>query len=297
MRYFAAVADEQSILAAARVLHITQPALSRQIQDLEEAVGVPLFGRYAKGVQLTEAGQSFLADAKDVLARIERARDKAHRIAQGLSGALKLGVLPSYLSMPRTLRILNHFRVQNPDVLLTIEPMLSSQQERALRTGDLDAGIMAWRKPEDHFFAGVVLHRERFVLAMPAARAREGCLPTRLADVAEESFVWFSRERSSAQHSMLIAECAKAGFVPKIAQIGTDMPTVLGLVAAGMGLALVPASLDQAAVSSVTFIALTDLAATFDLELVYPAAQGSPTLARLLDSVHFVLSQEPTGRG
>lgn len=292
LRYFAAVADELSILAAARILHITQPALSRQIQDLEEAVGVALFERHAKGVQLTDAGVSLLKDAKDILARLEQARDRAHRIAQGLSGELKLGVLPTYLSMPRTLGILNHFRQHNPEVLLTIEPMLSSQQMRAIRAGEIDAGIMAWREAEDSSLSGIVLQRERFVLAMPQERAVQTQLPTHLADIAAEPFVWFSRDRSSAQHSLLIAECSKAGFVPKITQIGTDMPTVLGLVAAGMGFALVPASLQNLGPPSVTFIKLKDLSATFDIEFVYSLSRRSPTLSRIIESVCTVMSSE-----
>ena len=134
LRYFIAVAEEGSIIAASRALNITQPALSRQIRDLEGNIGVPLFERHAKGVQLTEAGLSYLQDAKQSLLQLEQARDRAHRIAQGQTGSFKLGIMPSYLASPVTLAILEHFRERNPEILLSIEPLLG-EPDLAISSG------------------------------------------------------------------------------------------------------------------------------------------------------------------
>ncbi|EHP43426.1 LysR family transcriptional regulator [Cupriavidus basilensis OR16] len=292
LRYFIAVAQEGSIIAASRALSITQPALSRQIQDLEANIGVPLFERHAKGVQLTDAGMSFLQDARQSLLQLEQARDRAHRIAQGQTGSFTLGIMPSYLASPVTLAILAHFREQNPEILLSIEPLLSLQQAQAIRSEELDGGIMAWRAPDDASLNGIALYHERFVLAMPAQPSAPAKRARRLADIAGERFVWFNREKSSAQHNLLIAACAKAGFTPHIVQIGTDTPTILGLVAAGMGCALVPASSQRHAPPTIAFIALADLTDGVDIEFVYSAARRSPRVQRFIASVRHVTGKK-----
>ncbi|MDF3832252.1 LysR substrate-binding domain-containing protein [Cupriavidus basilensis] len=293
LRYFIAAAEEGSIIAASRALNITQPALSRQIQDLEGSIGIRLFERHAKGVQLTDAGLSFLQDAKQSLQELQRARDRAHRIAQGQTGTFKLGIMPSYLASPVTLEILQHFRERNPEILLSIEPLLSLPQAQAIRSEELDGGIMAWRTPDDATLSGITLYRETFVLAVPAQASTQATRPRRLADVAGEHFVWFDRERSGAQHSLLMAACARAGFAPHVVQIGTDTPTILGLVAAGMGCALVPASARLHSPPTVAFVALADLAEGVDIEFSYLAARRSPRIQRFIESVRHVAGRKP----
>jgi DNA-binding transcriptional LysR family regulator len=289
LRYFIAVAESQSIIAASRMLNIVQPALSRQIRDLEDQVGTPLLIRHTKGVELTSAGASFLHDAKQMLRDAADACERANRIGQGLSGTLKIGVLPNYLSLPETLSILRHFREHQADVILSVEPMLSLQQAQSIRSGELDGGIMAWRPKDDAALSGVRLLREGFVLAMPTASTHASSAPESLADVAAEKFIWFSRDRSAPQHDTLIAACARAGFVPNIAQIGTDIPTILGLVAAGMGCAFVPASVKPVCPPTVHLVPLKDLNAQFDVEFVFSAGTYPRTVERFLASVRSVV--------
>ncbi|CAG2159946.1 LysR family transcriptional regulator [Cupriavidus numazuensis] len=289
LRYFIAVAESQSIIAASRALNIVQPALSRQIRDLENQVGTPLFVRHTRGVELTPAGASFLLDARQILRDAADACERASQIGQGLSGTLKIGVLPNYLFLPETLAILGHFRDHQADVMLSVEPMLSLQQAESIRNGELDGGIMAWRPKEDATLRGVRLLRDGFVLALPSASAQAASLPERLADVASETFIWFSRDRSAPQHDALIAACARAGFVPNIAQIGTDIPTILGLVAAGMGCAFVPASVRPVCPPTVHLVALKDLNVQLDVEFVCSADTCPPTVERFLASVRSVV--------
>ncbi|MFJ4294009.1 LysR family transcriptional regulator [Cupriavidus sp. NPDC089707] len=289
LRYFIAVAEARSIVAAARALNIVQPALSRQVKDLEDYIGAPLLVRHAKGVKLTPAGVSFLNDAKQLLRHTLDARDRAHRIGQGLGGTLKIGALPNYLVLPEALAILKDFREHQADVVLSVEPMLSLQQAKSIRNGELDGGILAFRSKDDPSLQGIRLLREGFVLAMPALVKNSRTAPKKLADVATEKFIWFSRDRSAPQHDALIAECAKAGFVPHIAQIGADIPTMLGLVAAGMGYAFVPASTRAACPPSVHLLPLKGLDAEFDVEFVYSREAQSPPVERFVASVRRVL--------
>lgn len=296
LRYFIAVAEAQSIVAAARTLNIVQPALSRQIKDLEDYIGTPLLIRHAKGVTLTAAGASFLDDARQLLCNTLEARDRAHRIGQGLGGTLKIGALPNYLVLPETLAILRDFREHQADVVLAVEPMLSLQQAQSIRNGELDGGILAWRASDDPSLQGIRLLREGFVLAMPDTITNSRSAPRKLADVAAEKFIWFSRDRSAPQHDALIAECAKAGFVPQIAQIGADIPTMLGLVAAGMGFAFVPASTRAACPPSVELLPLRDLDVKFDVEFVYSREAQSPPVERFVASVRRVVGATASQR-
>ncbi|WP_051974804.1 LysR family transcriptional regulator [Cupriavidus necator] len=289
LRYFVAVAEARSIVAASRALNIVQPALSRQIRDLEEHVGTALLVRHPKGVQLTAAGVGFLQDARQLLHDADQACDRAHRIGQGLSGTLRIGVLPNYLALAQTTSILEDFREHQADILLSVEPMLSAQQADSIRNGELDGGIMAWRPKDDPSLDGHLLLRDSFVLAMPAAQEEPAAI--RLADLASEKFIWFSRERSPAQHDALVAECARSGFFPRIVQIGTDIPTMLGLVAAGMGYAFVPESIRPMCPPTVRLLRLRDLRTQFDVEFAFhaQAQTRAPAVDRFLMSVRRVV--------
>jgi len=288
LRYFIAVADSQSIIGASRELNIAQPALSRQIKDLEDLIGAELLSRHTKGVQLTDAGRYFLGRARQILADTRDARNQACLIGDGRSGFLKIGVVPGYLSLPRTLSALQHFRRMQPNVVLSVEPLLSQAQAHAIRLEKLDGGIMAGREIADTSLRGLHLYRERFLLAIPDDLVDRSIFPNVLADVATKPFIWFNRERSPLLHDSLIAECKMANFVPHVVQFGTDMPTVLELVAAGMGCAFVPAGMSRYCASNVKLIELKDLTATFDVEFVF-GSYPSATVKRFIESLHHVL--------
>lgn len=129
LRYFIAVAQAGSVVAGARAIGIVQPALSRQILELEAAIGTPLLARKARGVQLTAAGESFLRDARQLLADLQTGRDRALRCAAGQLGELHLGVLPNYLSATVVTNVLQAFRAACPEVKVSVAPMLSAEQE------------------------------------------------------------------------------------------------------------------------------------------------------------------------
>lgn len=282
LRYFVAVAESGSLLAAARSVGIVQPALSRQIRQLEEGVGTALFVRSSSGMALTAAGEGFLCDAKKLLADLQRSQERALRAARGEEGELRLGVLPNYLSLPIFAEALSAFRRACPAVNISVLPMLSAQQAVAIDRKEIDAGVMAWRSHEAAHLGSVLLLRERFVLAVPAEIARALPGHPQLADVGACSFVWFDPIRSVAQHHFLMVQCSKAGFVPEVGQMGSDIPTMIGLVAAGMGCAFVPASLASACPATVTLVELDEVAEVFDVDLAYDARHVAPVLRQFL---------------
>ncbi|RQS67292.1 LysR family transcriptional regulator [Burkholderia sp. Bp8963] len=282
LRYFVAVAEAGSVMAGARAVGIVQPALSRQIRELEDAIGTPLLVRRATGVALTAAGASFLQDAQRMLADLHDSRERALRSAAGELGELRLGVLPNYLPLPVVSNVLKAFRDACPHVKLTIAPMLSAEQAAAIARGQLDGGIMAWRHDEAPHLSGVRLLRDRFVLAMPATPGSRFYVPSELTALADEPFVWFDPQRSAAHHRFLIDQCRRAGFTPRIAQVGSDIPTLIGLVAAGMGCAFVPESASPACPDTVRLVALDALADRFDVEFVFDGATVSPVVRQFL---------------
>jgi len=285
LRYFVAVAEAGSVVAGARAVGIVQPALSRQIRELEAAIGTPLLLRRPKGMELTAAGTSFLRDARQLLAELQASRERAVRSAAGQLGELRLGVLPNYLTLPVVAMLLHRFRAACPDVKVAVEPMLSAEQAAAIDSGQLDGGILAWRGEAAPHLASVVLLSDRFVVAMPAGAAMQGRrskAPARLADLAEQPCIWFDPHRSAAHHRFLTAQCQRAGFTPRIAQTGTDIPTLIGLVAAGMGYAFVPQSLRAVCPPTVRLVALDELAESFDVEFAFREDAVNPVVSRFV---------------
>ncbi|PCE27264.1 LysR family transcriptional regulator [Burkholderia ubonensis] len=286
LRYFVAVAEAGSVMAGARAVGIVQPALSRQIRELEDAIGTPLLVRRATGVTLTAAGASFLRDAQRLLADLRESRERALRSAAGELGELRLGVLPNYFPLPVVSNVLKAFRDACPHVKLSIAPMLSADQAAAIARGELDGGIMAWRRDEAPHLAGVRLLSDRFVLAMPSTPGRRVRAPSRPAELADAPFVWFDPQRSAAHHRFLIEQCRRAGFTPRIAQVGSDIPTLIGLVAAGMGCAFVPESAAPSCPDTVRLVALDTFADRFDVEFVYDGHAVSPVVRQFLAALH-----------
>jgi len=288
LRYFVAVAEAGSVMAGARAVGIVQPALSRQIHELEATIGTPLLVRKAKGVELTVAGASFLRDAKVLLADLQLSRDRALRSAAGQLGELRLGVLPNYLTLPVVAKVLHVFKASCPDVKVSVEPMLSAAQAAAIASHQLDGGIMAWRSDEAPHLSSVVLLSDRFVLAMPASSRSRRTAPDKLADLADESFVWFDPNRSAANHRFLMAQCDRAGFTPRVSQIGADVPTLIGLVSAGMGYAFVPESLSAICPPTVRLVRLEELADRFDVEFAFNAETAMPVVSQFLEALRHV---------
>jgi DNA-binding transcriptional LysR family regulator len=271
LRHFVAVAERLHFGRAAAALHMSQPPLSRSIQDLESRLGATLLARTRRKVELTPEGERFLEEARRLLAQLEHAVLEVGRMAAG-GGRLRLGFvsLADYGVLPELLKA---YKAARPGVALALREMLSPDQAAALETGELDFGLLlppvAGAELEH-----LVVQRERFVAALPSrhrlARAggrNAGRLAVR--ELANEAFVMAPREIAPGLHDIVSALAARAGFAPRVAQEAIQMQTVVSLVSSGLGVALVPASVANLGRRGVAYREIADPHPRLDLWLAW----------------------------
>jgi DNA-binding transcriptional LysR family regulator len=229
---FVAVADHLSFVRAARQLHISQPALTAQIHNLEEELGVQLFTRNRRMVSLTEVGNIFLTEARATLNRAALAVERARRAARGEIGRLTIGFV-SCAALEIVTRIVIAFRKKNPDVSLELINLATASQIKGLIGKSIDIGFL--RLPLSHEDLKItVIHREGFVIVLPRGH--------RLAQLQNEPFVAYSRRWAPGFFDSVVQLCTREGFSPNIVQETAEMYTAVALVAAGAGVAILPRS-------------------------------------------------------
>jgi DNA-binding transcriptional LysR family regulator len=250
-RYFVAVAEELHFRRAAERLHLSQPALSQQIRSLESEMEVPLLFRNRRRVELTAAGASFLPEARDLLAALDTAVATARRVHEGRSGRLRVGFVGSAL-LSIVPDVVQRFRAARPDVELDLRERSTVDQVAALRAGDLDIGLAPLPIDEDGLDT-TVLVREPAVAVLPAGHELAKLRRIGLRRLAAEPFVLFPRDQAPGFHDRLIGGVAQHGAPPRVVQQATEMQTIVGLVAAGIGVSLVPASVERLALPGVVY--------------------------------------------
>lgn len=243
LRQFIAVAEELNFHRAAERLHMAQPPLSQSIRRLETEVGYALLERTNRGVTLLPAGVEFLRTARDTLSTLHSGVEKARRIAQGTEGHLNVcfvGLTPH----STVLHALRRFRALRPGVTFTLEEAPTSTQLDLLEQGKADLGFLRW---PGHLTSQLTLqrvHREPILIALPAGHKHDTTDPVPLSAVANEPFVAPARLHGPGFFDQMLELCRAGGFAPNIVQEARQLHTVLGLVSAGFGLALVPASFE-----------------------------------------------------
>ena len=240
LRYFVAVAELGSVSRAAERLFIAQPPLSTQIKQLEDEVGVKLLVRYPRGVRLTDAGSAFLIEAKDLIARSERAKRSARHANSALGGVVRIGYVPSagHSALPR---LLSKIRQVRRDAEIDVHEMITPQQIQALCTGEIDVGLA--RAPVNSGRIAIVVELDDpFCIAVPLGHPLWGRGPIDLRAAAECTFVGCVRYRAPAYFDQTLGLCSDAGFSPELRYEASTMYGVLDLVGAGLGVAIVPAS-------------------------------------------------------
>jgi DNA-binding transcriptional LysR family regulator len=241
LRYFLAVAEERGFSRAAQRLHVSQPPLSTHVKDLEEQLGVRLLDRTNRGVTLTPAGQVFYDEIQSILRRLDQAGIKAQNAGRGEVGALSIGFvsIASYGILPSALK---RFREKFPKVDVQLHELTTDAQIREMRAGRLDLGIGLGPVDEADLAFETVL-REKLVIAGPVGhRLLRSAGTVRLDSLSNEGFIIPPREVAPGLYDLIISQCRASGFTPRITQHARQMQTVLGLVASGMGFALVPSS-------------------------------------------------------
>lgn len=286
LRYFIAVAEELHFGRAAERLGISQPPLSQQIQALEEEIGARLFERTNHRVELTDAGRLFLDESRQVLAQVDKAVLLARRAHLGELGELKIGFTSSAPFTSTIPSSIHAFRKAYPDVHLDLQEMSSRQVLKALLEESLQVGVIRPLALPDavHW---VELFREPLVAVLradhPLAAGSEDGLA--IAALAEEPFVFFPRSYGTGLYDQVIALTRQAGFSPRIAQEASEAMTIIGLVSAGLGVSILPASFRRTRVDGVVYRTLSDPEATTAVWLVRRQNEGSPLALSFIDLV------------
>ena len=269
LRYFIAVAECLHFGRAAAVLHISQPPLSRAIRALEERLGVALFTRSRRRVELTPEGLRFLGAARRVADQLGRAVSELRGMASGEHGRLRIGFvsLADYGVLPGLLKA---YKAARPGVALALREMLSPEQAAALATGELDFGLLLPPVRGASSLDHVVVQRERFVAALPS-RHRLASARGRLAmsALAGESFVMVPREIAPGLYDIVTGLATRAGFSLNVAQEAIQMQTIVSLVSSGLGAAIVPASIANLGRRGVVYRELADRHPALELWLAW----------------------------
>jgi DNA-binding transcriptional LysR family regulator len=240
LRYFVTVAEELHFGRAALRLSIVQPSLSQQIRQLEDELGFPLFYRTKRYVELTDAGKVFLSEARQVLAQVQEAKRSAQRAARGEVGRLVIGYISSstYDLLPQMLRL---YRERFPEVEVGLRELTTQEQIRALEEEYIQVGLL--RLPISAPWVNVeVVRREPIVCVLPEGHPLTMREQIEVSLLAHEPFVLQSSQRGAGYYVQLMKLCLVAGFSPNVIQEVTEMHTIVSLVAAGMGVSLVPLS-------------------------------------------------------
>jgi DNA-binding transcriptional LysR family regulator len=283
LRSFVAVAEELHFGRAAERLHIAQSPLSQQIQRLERQIGATLFDRNRRKVELTEAGHAMLSHAREALAQADLAETAARAAASGRAGTLRVGFLGS-AALALLPRIVPPWRKEAFDVRLELIEGSSGEHIAAVLAQRLDVAFV--RPPLAA--TGLIVHpvwQEPVVAALPAASELARRDRLRLADLAAQPFVLFPRDSAPAFHDELTGACGRVGFTPTVAYECSAMPTVVGLVAAGLGVSLVPRSISCIAVDGVVYRELADASPTARIAMVMSAANDRPVVRHFIDTV------------
>ena len=283
LRYFVAVAQLLHFGRAAEQLGITQPVLSDQIRRLEALLGVQLLYRTKRVVRLTEPGRIFLADALQILGQTNRAIATVRRAAQGKFGKLTIGYTgPAlYTVLPEIVRT---FRDRNPNVELTLYENCTPQQEAALLANDIQIGFL--HPPIDAPLSQQILWQEPMVVALPEDHELVGQPHLSVKELAHESFILFPRTVGPHLYSQIVSLCTQAGFTPKVVQEVTPQPTMVGLVAAGIGIAFVAASIQKISRPGVVYRQLQEDTPILQLAVAWKNEQQSPVLKSFLTVVN-----------
>jgi DNA-binding transcriptional LysR family regulator len=253
LRYFVAVAHEGHITRAAEKLHIAQPPLSQQIKALESEIGTPLFLRHPRGVSLTDAGRSFLGDAEAVLAQVERAAARARRTARGETGRIAVGFTTSAPFHPLVARAIREFRTSRPDVSFGLEETGSGELLAGLREERLDIAFIRSGLIDPEGLTVHALLQEDMMAALPARHRLARRPHLKLKELAPETFILYRRSDGRGLYDVIIAACSAAGFSPTVGQEAPRIVSTLNLVAAGLGITVVPASLSRLPLEGVTY--------------------------------------------
>lgn len=293
LRYFIEVAEALSFTKAARKLHVSQPPISRQIVRLEQEIGTPLFTRNKQSVALTEAGRAFYEQAKLTLASAQHAITSARRAGEGHVGRLSLGFggLTAYW-WPQ---VLAQFRAESPSVELVLHPFQLAYQLGAVREDKIDVGMVVL-PIEDDDLATARFTSEALWVALPQGHPLAAHRSLALSQLAQAEFVMVPWSRGFGFGRLTMRICSRAGFVPRVVQEAEPMESVIGMVGAGVGIAIVPALVRQLPVARVVYRPIKERFARAEIAMAWSKDNHSPVLQRFLAVARRVIRENTEAR-
>jgi DNA-binding transcriptional LysR family regulator len=287
LRYFRAVAEHLHFGRAAESLHIAQPPLSQQIRQLETELGVTLLTRTTRSVELTPAGRAYLQRAVQILDAVDDAARQARRIEAGTEGQLAIGCVGSatYSLLPRLVRALSE---SLPGIEVRVRgEMLAPAQLTALAAGDIDLALL--RPPVQHDGVSTeTIRRDPLLVALPSRHPLAGQATLSAGQLRDADFITHVGQGRSVMSNIVSAVCADAGFVPRVRHEVMETSTLVTLVAAGLGVAIVPAPTAALDIAGVRYLPLTPETLGVDLVAAHRTEHRSP----LIDNVLSVLRSE-----
>ncbi len=290
LRYFVVLAEELHFGRAASKLAITQPPLSSAIKSLEEELEVQLLIRDSKHVELTQAGEAFLAEARQILEQVARASNVAKIVARGMRGRLEIGVTGS-LIYREVSAIVKKFNAEMPDVDVVLREMSTADQFNELLRGQIHAGFVnASTAPPQ--LASLPMGEDDFVLCVPEDHPKAQGDTVDLIQLIDERFVMFSRDVAPANYDNVIAIFSRAGIHPKIAHAARQWLTIVAMVANGLGISVVPRTLARSRVHGVKFMEIGGERVLAPAMLVWNPAYYLPTVRSFVDCAERTLTRK-----
>lgn len=292
---FIAVAEELSFARAAERLHMSQPPISRHIKQLEDELGVALFTRTTRSVQLTNAGTVYLGEARSICNQLSKGVHAAQMAARGEIGELTVGYEASsaYDALPRALKA---FREQYPGVNVQLTQMDTDEQAQALKDARINLGFVV-PPIHDRELQAESITREPLLLALPSEHRLAQKRSIDLSTLGDEPFILSPRSKRCGLYDQVIRVCREAGFSPRVVQEANEMQIMLGFIAAGIGMTLLPAHASQLHRPGVVFRPVTPKTASIDLALAWRAAETSPVIRAFVNVVKQFATEVPALTG
>jgi DNA-binding transcriptional LysR family regulator len=284
LRYFCAVAENEGFSKAARLLHVSQSAISEQLADLEREIGAPLLIRGRQKIRLTPHGEIFLAEARKVLAGAAHACEMARRSFRGETGTLRIGFFSGGTGtvVPR---LIKEFRGRHPGVRVSLTEMVPTIQQRALMDGTLDIGFTRPLDPPfDQQLRSELLYRDQLVAVLPKGHPRAKD-PLDLRSLAEERFVLVAREVGPPLFDKILALCSQAGFSPEVVATATFWSSVTLLVQSGEGVTILPRNAQLRNATDLEYCSLSARGASIELVMAWSPTRGGPIQKAFLELV------------
>jgi DNA-binding transcriptional LysR family regulator len=282
LRYFTSVVESKGYREASRRLYIAQPSISEAISDLEYELGLKLFSRANRTARLTREGEIFYADAVRILQQAETAIVTAKRAAQGKIGRLSIGFIGS-ATLSFLPDLIRRYKLEYPNIKLVLQELYPVELDDALDRGAIDIAITrALSLERSKKFQSRVLLRDPLIAVLPQSRKLKNN-KIRLADLANERFVLFHRQGAPGVFDTIVGACRAQGFSPCVENEPNSMQTILSLVEAEEGVAIVPASTSNLRSNGVQFVRLIPDNLYLDLIAAWPVGEGSIVLRSFLD--------------